>query len=1634
MKRFGCFLITSLFIYSTSFTSTKDFYLKAFQEKEPSNLFDECVNIITGNFVYDDEIVVKGKEPINLNRSYFSLNNFDSRLKEINNNEEYILGGWSFNNLIKAFFLGDRIEIVQSSGIVYSFRIPYVKEKNKSHKKKDKEDKSNLQNLEFIEISYLPNFSYKKDEKLIDPKDLLVQLKGQNELFVKYPDGSQKYYKKENKNLNEYLLKSHRLLNHNKLEYSYDKLNRLNEIKSTNQSGNITYAWVRINYEHSDTEYNEKYKDKYDFNIKTSDGKRYEFKYNNYYPWISNKEKAEHPFFILEKILSNQGDESFSYHLDYKRMHPLMKSVMLPNKLTKEVSYYLVGNKNPEVNVQFFDLNDFRFERVKTLQEPLGVNGSYVTTYKFYYEQPSINKLGMTTIYDLNNNKYIYYYNVDSKIEKIQRFENINGNLTLLNEERYVWEKAKNLNHLICKSFLDKNLKVIFSKRYFYDTNNNVVEEKLYGNISGIGPEISLDEKNLPKDNCESFSKKYKYSSDNKNLLIEESDDSKIKINYSYLPNTNYIASKIIFFENEIKQRFFYEYNNDCHLIKEIEDDNSFSINKDEISKASYRKIKYFFLRSNDPFIGFIQAIDEKYLDIKNNEEKLVKKEVFTFSDNGKIIKKDTYDANNQLAYSDSFEFDAKGNLISKTDPLNRKTKFLYDLKNNKVQEILPNGTCISYNYDSSNQLIEKVLCKDDEKIKIQYFLDSNKNRVSSIDNFGNEIKYEYDSFSFPRKKIISKSSKEKKSTFQESYLNDAMGNISQISQNSNVKKITYNIFSKPTSIIYPDNSEERFRYNLDGTLKTFIDKEGLEIHFTYDYQKRITSKIITSLKKEILSKEEYKYNSFALEEEANNNNKIKYSYDFANRLIKKEILRDLDKYFEEYFYDNLSRKNKTVFNKVYSELIYRDLLDRVIGIEKTTLDGLVFYKKDYQFDEKDNLSIISYIEDKKSIEKHYLDFFGRILKILGPTNEETIFQYDDLNLIDDLPKSNLVNPDEENSFTLDSKLSLLEKRDQNGKSFYKEENSFDILKNLISKKLKFLINDKEKSKELLFSYNNMNRLSSLIEKENDFKKETKYSYTKKGFIKNIEKSDGIILENQVDDFGNILKITSSDKKIDYEFEYNSLNLPIKITDLINKTQIIRTYNNSGKLIEEKLANNLDIKNEYDSLSRKTASIFPDNSSVSYFYNPYFLNKVIRKDSSKQNRYIHEYLKYDLSGNMLEEKLKEDLGYNDQSSLDNSLKTPFGFESFKSYDLDGRVEKINWKIFWKNDVLSTFNKNFDELKNELNFDEKITSNFQQKIKYDLNGNISEVENENEKILFTYDLLNRLIEIRKNDYLIMFLYDGLNRKVKKDIFKIINQKEELISTFRYLYDDLEAIGLYDDNNRALELKILGRNEGNSIKPISYEISNEIFVPLYDISGNVTSLISFNQELVDVNGNLKDRDNSHYFLDIIGKNSNLLNPMGFLDKSHIENINLVRIENLFVDPLKNNKNKFPMNILSSDFDISYLQLEGISNSENKNELESLDISINNPFKGFDSNLFTKFSPMKNEKFSKINIRFSKDALSFMNRENIPLDFVLEVIKKPSDIQKVEDSKFLLTNKNYKVYMDMKTKEILSLEKVM
>ena len=215
--------LLAILINISLFASTIDFYEKSLIEIKPNTIF-ENVDVTTGKYIYEENIIVDGIEKIDLCLDYFSLENNDSRSRDDKFHNQYILSGWSYLDLYKAFYYGNRIDVIDE-GTVYSFDFPKIeltkkvlesKKDRKKREKKQKEFDNQTYDLLLLEIKHLKNSKNTK-------KFLKATLNGINDLEITFLDGKILNYKKEKQSGHTYLLNKIILPNKNKILYCVSK-------------------------------------------------------------------------------------------------------------------------------------------------------------------------------------------------------------------------------------------------------------------------------------------------------------------------------------------------------------------------------------------------------------------------------------------------------------------------------------------------------------------------------------------------------------------------------------------------------------------------------------------------------------------------------------------------------------------------------------------------------------------------------------------------------------------------------------------------------------------------------------------------------------------------------------------------------------------------------------------------------------------------------------------------------------------------------------------------------------------------------------------------------------------------------------------------------------------------------------------------------------------------------------------------------------------------------------------------------------------------------------------------------------------------------------------------------------------
>ena len=981
-----------------------------------------------------------------------------------------------------------------------------------------------------------------------------------------------------------------------------------------------------------------------------------------------------------------------------------------------------------------------------------------------------------------------------------------------------------------------------------------------------------------------------------------------------------------------------------------MEDDGK-SKDKNDLSGISKRLIKKITPHKDANLFGFTKTLEEKYLHPATKEEILLRREDIFYFPDGKIKRKDIFDAKNSLRYSLNYTYDPKGNLETETDPLGRKAIYKYDENGNRIYEKDFSDKTSFFEYDQNNRLIKKTLKVNNLDYVTQYGYDVNNNLVLETDPRGNVAHFKYDAFGNIIEKRLPSLLDEDGSVVQKifKYEYDELGRcIKEILPNSEIVIKRYNFYGNITYIKHQDNSEESFIYNKNGTLKKHVNQMGTSTEYEYDYQKRIISKKIISSKKEKLFEEHFKYGTFNLISHTDNEgNETVFRYDNAGRKIHEEKKSSNNTIIskEQFFYNEMGFLDKIIYGNALIVQYEKDLLDRILEERRSNLKNQLLYKIGYRYDKTNNLSCIkTYVNNTEQKKEFFYDELDRLIKTIDPLKNIEKIEYNDF-YINDLSqkvlKKTVVNAiGQRTVITHDAigreiKIEEMNPKEVNDNILSLEEKFYDISDNLRVQK-STVYNPDRSFKNILTSweYDNMGRLIKLTEaKGSNIEKETFYTYSKNGQLIKTIKPDGTLIENSYDELGNNIEIKSSDFSIHYLFQYDALNRCISVQDLINDENIARKYDMIGNLLEEKLTNNFIISHKYDLLGNRTKTVYPDKSSVHYLYNPVNLTMVIRVDKN-ENRYEHIFDKYDLDGNLLEEipvnknRVKFQI---DELSRIVSIDAKGFKQKIKGYDNIGRIKGMKTETSsYKNDTDFSYDElnqlthesglfqndyGYDSHNNRLlkneeiytvnDLNELLDTSIEQ-FEYDKNGRPFLKRSKTGETFFVYDALDRLVRVEeKNKFIIYFGYDGFNRRVKKTVKKhvqsLFSDRWETVNE-SYIHDDQNEIGSIDESGDIKTLRILSDSSNAEIgSAISFEINEKVYTPIYDFQGNVVILQDMNRKEIEsygysAFGEKKIYDERAYEI----SSSKINNPWQYLSKRLDEETNLVFFGRRYYDP--------------------------------------------------------------------------------------------------------------------------------------
>ncbi len=1391
----------------------------AVTENEPSALVEGIVNAVTGDlYALEDDIIIQGAEPLRLKRSYISGKGE---------------GSWCFFENLSAVLLPPVriLKVREPNGTVLCYRYDlkeadYRKKKHKAHQQylfhplNLTKDAQGLTNTARGKISAHTNL-----------KNQYVSMdKEGTEFFVVCPDGTRRTYKalegQKPESLGSgkiyffynYLLVSEEFPNGNKTFYDWHK-GRLTAMRTTDPSGKKTYAQATFHYHgHLKEKHGQSYLDNADFDIQTSDGRKLQYRYIN-----EGKPEKQGRWQLHQIISSDFPLETLHYHKQ------LLTTFSLPQARNFQMGYY------PRED-------DFVGNRVRDLSFPVGESSALLMTHRFSYDLSK----RMTSVLDSEGVPTHYYWDENFRLSQIDRHT---ASQTLYCGTQFVWGTGPDAANLLGKILYDENRKALHAITYVYDSHGNVLQEKFYGNLSGCGAPLMLDSNHLPIDNgVEVKVCKFKYSQEGRHLLLQREEGNGLVVTYEYLPGTNLPISEFFYEQGSIKRRQFYEYNGDRILIREIRDDGT-TPDKNDLSQVKTRLIQIIHPKPGAPYINMPQEIEERYWD--GREEKLLKKIVFYYTTGGRIGKKEIYDSRGTFCYCLNYKYDEKGNLVEESNALGQSAISYYDELGNKTFfQGFGSKTHCEMQYDYSNRLIvSSEVEKEGSTHTTRHEYDKKHNRVLTIDPHGYKTRYVYD----PLNQLIETHLPPLCGTdpiLRSSY--DAAGReITRTDARGFTTCTTYNAYGDPLLIEDPSGAREQCVYNLDGTLRTQIDQNGVETHFAYDVFKRKIS-ILKSFEGKLLSEEIFTYDAYHLIAKTDaEGNTTQYEYDGAGR----KIAESLNEERSEYGYDPLGRLHSVKQGELLSVTEY-DLLDRIVEERKEDLQGRLLSKILYTYDEAGNKdSVTRFIDGKKATERFKYDPFNRLIEQEDAFGNSTLTVYnDELHSRLTTDPLGLQTVEWFNSHYL---IASIEKHSSCAALLICDKYLYDGNDNITAKETTLFFPIERKTLTL-WDYDPLNQLYKLTEAAGTpEQKITRYTYTKTGQLFQTMKPSGTVLTNTYDPLGFLASQISSDGTVHYTYVHNRLGHLLQSSDSIHHTSLTRTYDAKGRLLIEKLPNQIFIQNSYDLQGHRTRLDLFDGSFVNYDYDPLYLRKVTRCDSSGRSTYTHVYSAYDLAQNSLSQELIGNLGTTtrgyDLAGRPTTLRSPYLTHAILKYDAVGNVlqSQLNKESFTytyddlyqltaEKEHVYTYDALYNRLrKDAASYSINALNQFPSEFEYNAEGNPRAMKG----VRCSYDAFDRLISVEKSTTKLLFTYDSYHRRLSKRVYNLEEGSWSLAQELFFLYDGQNEMGSIHALGEIQELRIFGRTPQAEIgAAIAIELRGKVFAPLHDLYGNVATLVS------------------------------------------------------------------------------------------------------------------------------------------------------------------------------------------------
>lgn len=1031
---------------------------------------------------------------------------------------------------------------------------------------------------------------------------------------------------------------------------------------------------------------------------------------------------------------------------------------------------------------------------------------------------------GQTEILDELNQKTIYYYTESNRLIAVEHYQSTENEAAhLYRKERLFWDADQEV--LTNRSLEDENGLIWLCCSFHYNAEGQLIKETLSGNLSGHSTApLILTEEGYPEQNgVEQYSVYYSYVPGYPHLLASRKEDNGSISLYTYDLKTEHCSSKIVRDHKQILSRYFYFYDTEGFLSRTIVDDGQGEQSTD-LTGVTERQMLDIKTCHTGLALGQPLETATKYWEKETGQEVLLEKVESIYSSFGQPLQQHFFDSNGALRYSLQMEYDKNGKLI--------KTR------------------------DSRGEVIET----ESDTPTVQNKYNEHEQLVATIDKYGNQTDYAYDHLGRLIKTIYPAVLDQHETSILPTNIksyNIADQVIQSQDANGSMTRTRYNIHGKPAEIHYQDGSSEKMTYYLDGSLKESVARNGIRSCFERDSFGRIVCQSDFSPAEQLLNQTFYTYQGSHLITTDNGTIRTHFSYDGTGRQIAsiQETADGIQRVQWKYDETGQTSETKQWFgpgeedfviqtkeNDQWQNPVQTTLESSDGDIQQTEITEQTDPRESFLFEQEH-----AFLNDRNQyvLQKELVNGHG----------VRTLLTYDALGRVERIQTFNSFNVKlREQHFRYDANGN---KTREVHEALYEGQATHTY--------------------RIEWTYDSSNRVIEIVEGAGSFdQKRIRYEYNQKGQLVSTQKPDGRLLSYEYDEAGCLIRFQADDGSFSYLYQYDSKRRLISIEDKIHNTVTSRTYNSFNQLVAETLGNGLSLKNTYDLACRRTRLTLPDSSSISYQYEGAVLRSVQRLSKENLPLYAHQYEYAIDSGLLLKSSLIKDAGaidyaYDNKNRLI-SIKSDWwsanipesGFDAYQNLtqlDIEDPLGTLSQTYEYSEDnqlieETGAFKSShrYDSLYNRV-----VSENTQWEVndlnqliktdgfayQYDANGNCIEAKSKKSTVSYQYDALNRLTKIiYPEQTAVSYIYDAFHRRLSKTLFiwdkesKTWKKKESI----RFLYDGNKEIGSLDQEERLLELRVLGLGKGAEIgAAVAMEIKDRLYIPIHDFQGSVRCLI-------------------------------------------------------------------------------------------------------------------------------------------------------------------------------------------------